>query len=197
MTVRVMPLTGDALRKALPDLAKLRIEVFREWPYLYDGTLAYERSYMSKFGASEGAVIVAAFDGEAVIGAATASPMVGHADEFSDPFRTHGYDVNRIFYFGESVLLKDYRGRGIGNAFFDEREKHARSFGAYSHATFCSVVRPSEHHLWQVGYVSLDGFWRKRGFEKMEGMVGAFTWLDVGETEKTAKPMQFWIKALT
>ncbi len=196
MTIRVEPLVGDALRRALADLARLRITVFREWPYLYDGTLAYEQSYMAKFGASEGAVIVAAFDGDAIIGAATASPMVGHADEFAEPFATHGYDVTKIFYFGESVLLKPYRGRGLGNAFFEHREAHARTLGGFGHATFCSVVRPAGHPLRPADYAPLDTFWSKRGFRKMDGLVGSFEWLDVGETAKTAKPMQFWMKAL-
>lgn len=196
MTLRVVPLKGDDLRAALPDLAHLRITVFREWPYLYDGTLAYEQSYMAKFAASQGAVIVAAIDGGKIVGAATASPMVGHADEFAEPFRARGYDVDRIFYFGESVLLKDYRSRGIGVAFFTERETHARSFGTYTHATFCAVVRPADHPLRPADYVPLDAFWRKRGFAKLEGMVGSFSWVDIGEKEKTAKPMQFWIKAL-
>lgn len=196
MTVRVVPLHGAALRSALSDLARLRIAVFREWPYLYDGTLDYEQGYLSKFAASDGAVIVAALDGDAIVGAATASPMVGHADEFAEPFRARGYDVTRIFYFGESVLLPGYRGQGIGVAFFDERETHARSFGTYAHATFCGVVRPADHPLRPKDYVPLDAFWQKRGFAKMEGMVGAFPWLDIGESEKTEKPMQFWIKAL-
>ena len=36
-------LTGDAVAGALDDLARLRIAVFRDWPYLYDGDVAYER----------------------------------------------------------------------------------------------------------------------------------------------------------
>lgn len=196
MTVRVVPLKGGELRAALPDLARLRITVFREWPYIYEGTLDYEQTYMSKFAASDGALIVAALDGDGIVGAATASPMVGHADEFAEPFRSRGYDVSRIFYFGESVLLGDYRGQGIGVAFFDEREKHARSFSTYTHATFCAVVRPDDHPLKPKNYRPLDAFWRKRGFEKMDGMIGNFSWLDIGEQEETPKPMQFWIKAL-
>ncbi len=196
MTVRVVPLKGGDLHAALPDLARLRIAVFRDWPYIYEGTLAYEQNYMSKFAASDGALIVAALDGDRIVGAATASPMVGHADEFAEPFRARGYDVSRIFYFGESVLLGDYRGQGIGVAFFDEREKHARSFGAYTHATFCGVVRPDNHPLKPENYQPLDAFWRKRGFQKMDGMIGYFSWLDIGDTHETSKPMQFWIKAL-
>ena len=47
----------------LPDLARLRITVFRDWPYLYDGTLDYEQEYLAKFAAAKGAVCVIARDG--------------------------------------------------------------------------------------------------------------------------------------
>jgi hypothetical protein len=34
-------LTDEALADASPAVAALRISVFREWPYLYDGDLVY------------------------------------------------------------------------------------------------------------------------------------------------------------
>jgi GNAT superfamily N-acetyltransferase len=196
MTIPVAPLTGTAFADALPDLARLRMTVFRDWPYLYDGTLEYEQGYLRKFSESPGAVIVAASDGPRIVGAATASPMVGHADAFADPFRARGYDVSRIFYFGESVLLREYRGRGIGHAFFDRREAHARSLGGYTHTTFCAVVRPPDHPMKPPDYVPLDAFWQRRGYTRMEGLVGSYAWRDIGDKDETAKPMQFWMKAL-
>lgn len=196
MSITVEPLTGPALVAALPDLARLRITVFRDWPYLYEGTINYESSYVEKFATSPGAVIVAARDGDRIVGAATASPMVGHADAFAEPFRQRGYDIARICYFGESVLLSEYRGRGIGHAFFDAREAHARTLPGCTHATFCGVVRPADHPKRPANYVPLDAFWMKRDYQKMDGLIGSFEWLDIGDTEKTAKPMQFWMKAL-
>ncbi len=196
MSLVVEPLTGEALVAALPDLARLRITVFRDWPYLYDGTLDYERSYMEKFASSAGAVIVAARDGKRIVGAATGSPMSGHADEFARPFQQRGHDIANLFYCGESVLSQDYRGRGIGHAFFEHREAHARRLDGFTHATFCGVVRPHDHPLRPKDYVPLDGFWRKRGYAKVDGLVGSFDWLDIGDTKKTGKPMQFWMKAL-
>ena len=196
MAVRVTPLTGTALTAALPDLARLRIAVFRDWPYLYDGTLAYEQGYIARFATATDAVIVAALDGDRIVGAATASPMLGHADAFAEPFRSHGFDVACIFYCGESVLLPEYRGRGLGHAFFEHREAHARNLGRFTHATFCGVVRPPDHPRRPPGHVALDAFWAKRGYAKIEGLVGAFEWPDIGETVKTSKPMQFWMKAL-
>ena len=42
--IQLESLTGDAARATLLSLARLRIEVFYAFPYLYDGDLAYEQS---------------------------------------------------------------------------------------------------------------------------------------------------------
>jgi GNAT superfamily N-acetyltransferase len=120
----------------------------------------------------------------------------GHAEELAAPLVAAGYDMARIFYLGESVLLRAYRGRGIGHAFFDGREAQARALGGFTHAMFCSVVRPDAHPLRPAGYVPLDGFWRKRGYTALPGVVGSLAWQDIGERAETAKPMQYWMKAL-
>ena len=79
--------------------------MFREWPYLYDGTLDYEHRYLAGFATAPDAVIVAAYDGEAMVGAATAAPLAGHTAEFIPLFAAAGFDPATVFYCGESVLL--------------------------------------------------------------------------------------------
>ena len=129
MTVQVAPLTGDALHAALDDLAALRIAVFAAYPYLYAGSEDYERKYLAEFTASSDAVLVAARDGGRIVGAATASPLAAQDDYIREPFQRCGIDQARVFYFGESVLLPEYRGRGAGVRFFEMREAHARALG--------------------------------------------------------------------
>lgn len=196
MTITTTALTGDDITPYLDDLALLRMTVFREWPYLYDGSIAYEKEYLATFSAAKGAVCVVARDGENVIGAATAAPMVEHADEFGAPFKAAGYDINTIFYCSESVLLKTYRGKGLGHAFFDEREAHAAKLGGFSHATFCRVVRPDDHPMKPAAYRALDAFWHKRGYAPVDGLVATYPWKDIGQDAETDHPMQFWMKAL-
>ena len=41
--------TGRSLEPWLEALGELRIRVFREYPYLYDGTLEYEREYLRRY----------------------------------------------------------------------------------------------------------------------------------------------------
>lgn len=196
MSIEVKSLTGDALVAALPDLARLRMVVFRDWPYLYDGSLDYEREYLAKFAASRGAVCIAAYDAGQVVGASTASPMSETDAEFVEPFERAGYDIAKVFYCGESVLLKSHRGHGLGNAFFDGREAHARQLGGFTWSTFCRVVRPEDHPLKPKDYIPLDGFWKKRGYAPVEGLVATYEWKDVDQAEPTPKQMQFWMRKL-
>jgi len=196
MALRVESLTGAAVRAAIPELARLRVAVFRDWPYLYDGTLNYETAYLRRFASSDDAVVVAAYDGDTVVGAATGAPLADHAEAFGKAFTDRGLDIQSTFYCGESVLLSDYRGHGLGHAFFDGREAHARALGRFESITFCGVVRPDDHPLKPGSYRPLDAFWMKRGYAKVEGLTGSFAWKDIDQDEETSKLMQFWMKAL-
>ena len=53
-------------------------------------------------------------DDETVVGASTGLPMIAADEAFRAPFIAAGIDPARVFYFGESVLLPEYRGQGIG-----------------------------------------------------------------------------------
>lgn len=193
--IELRPLTGEALDASLDDLARLRIEVFRAWPYLYDGDVDYERRYLQSYKDSPGAILVGAFDSDWLVGAATGTPMTDHADDFAMPLAAHGLDLTQVFYCAESVLLPAYRGRGIGHRFFDIREAHARRLGA-RFAAFCAVVRPDDHPLRDQRYRPLDAFWRRRGYSPLEGAVARFAWRDIGEQDETDKSLQVWLRHL-
>ena len=194
--IRIERLQGEALRARLPDLARLRIEVFRDYPYLYDGSQDYEEEYLRTYAEAPGSVIVGAFDGGTLVGAATALPLEHETGNLLEPFRARNLDVPRIFYFGESVLLKPWRGRGIGAAFFDQREAAALAPGRFTHACFCAVVRPPDHPRRPPGYRPLDDFWRRRGYAPVPGLTCEFSWRDLDEERDSPKPMQFWMKEL-
>ncbi len=196
MTLRVEALTGAALDGALDDVARLRIAVFRDWPYLYDGDFDYERRYLQPYRDSAASIVVGAFDGDRLVGAATGMPMEDHADDFAAPFAGTGLSLSDIFYCAESVLLRDYRGHGIGHRFFDIREGHTRSLGR-RYIAFCGVVRPSDHPARPSDYRPLDAFWRGRGYAPLPGVIAEFSWKDLGDDAQTRKPLQFWIRELT
>lgn len=193
--VRVVRLNGDAMRARLDDLARLRIAVFRAWPYLYEGELDYERGYLRRYAEARSGTIVVAMDGDAVVGAATALALDEEADYVKAPFLAAGMDTGEIFYFGESVLLPQYRGHGIGVRFFAEREAAARQFGCPV-CCFCAVQRPDDHPLKPADYLPLDAFWGKRGYRRRPELVSGFSWRDIGDSEQSEKPMVYWMRDL-
>lgn len=193
--ITVRSLTGADLEAHLDDVAGLRIAVFRDWPYLYDGSLEYERDYLQTYRDSPGALLVGAFDGARLIGASTSTPMEDHAAEFAAPFRDQGVALETILYGAESVLLPEYRGIGLGHRFVDLREAHARALGR-THVAFCSVIRPDDHPLRPQTYRTNDAFWRGHGYAPLPGVEAQFSWKDLGDGAESEKRLQFWMRAL-
>ena len=189
-------LSGGALHQYIDELARLRMQVFRDFPYLYDGDPAYETRYLKTYIEAPDSVIVLAFDGDSVVGASTGVPLRYETDDVKQPFIRAGYDVNSIFYCGESVLLSAYRGQGAGVAFFDHREAHASTISGITHCCFCAVQRPDNHPARPADFKPLDEFWQHRGYVKCDNLITTFSWKEIGEPAESAKPMTFWMKAL-
>jgi GNAT superfamily N-acetyltransferase len=193
--IRTEFFTGPGLASQIAPLSALRIAVFREWPYLYDGTMDSEQGFMQGFAATQGAGIAIAFDGHEAVGASTCLPMTAEDDHVKAPFLAAGLDPARFCYFGESVLLARYRGQGIGVKFFALREAHACAMPGVTTATFCAVQRPSLHPLRPANTVPLDNFWRKRGYLPTD-LTCNMQWKQVDSSEKVPNTLRFWMKSL-
>ncbi len=195
MSVTVRSVYGRGITQYIADLAALRIEVFRAYPYLYEGDLGYERNYLARYAANPQSVVVVALAGATVVGAATAMPLSVHGESVSRPVAAAGVDPAQVYYFGESVLRVAYRGQGIGHAFFDHREAAARQFG-FAGAAFCAVDRGVSHPARPTDYVPHDKFWTGRGFVRRPDIVAHMSWRDLGDSAETIKPLPFWFKTL-
>ncbi|WP_374472362.1 GNAT family N-acetyltransferase [Arenimonas sp.] len=194
--IQVRRLAGDALGPWLDAVARLRIAVFRDWPYLYAGDLDYERGYLQAYARSPDSVFVLAFDGDAVVGASTGLPLADDTEEFRRPFRDAGRSVDDVFYFGESVLLPGYRGLGLGHRFFDEREAHAAALGRFAWTGFCAVDRDPADPRRPAGHRGNEAFWAKRGYVRQPGLTVHLAWQEIGEPAPTEKPLTFWLRPL-
>ena len=193
--IRYQALHGAAIREQLQPLADLRIRVFHEWPYLYEGTLAYERQYLETYASCDDSLAVIAWDGATCVGATTALPLCAAEASMRKPFEHAGMDISRTLYFGESVVLASHRGRGIGVTFFSQREAHARVLGL-SQCAFCAVDRPAEHPYKPAHYQGNEAFWTRRGYARQPSLQCSFDWLDRGEAALTAHTLTYWLRIL-
>ena len=193
-TIRIC--SGPEVAGHLESVARLRISVFREFPYLYEGDEAAEREYLSGYAGCPGSVFVLAEAEGRVVGVSTGLPLASADPAFREPFEAAGMDPAEWFYFGESVLAPEWRGRGIGHRFFDEREAHARSRG-FLQTCFCAVERSADHPLKPPGYRMNDGFWSRRGYRKLPGLRARFSWRQIDSPDSDVEnELVFWTRAI-
>jgi GNAT superfamily N-acetyltransferase len=195
MPLEIKTFSGIDASHLKNDVARLRITVFSEYPYLYDGSEAYEASYLEPLLSSDSAIIVAVFDRDSVVGVSTGLPLSSESDDILSPWSASEYAPSDIYYLSESVLLNPYRGKGIGRVFFSERLKKARNLG-FRYASFCAVVRPDNHPSRPVNFQPLNGFWKRLGFEMVPGLTCKISWKEHGISLETPHILQFWIKTL-
>lgn len=188
-------IAGSQINDWIIPLAELRIQIFKDWPYLYLGSLDYEQKYLSRYARAEKSFITMAFDHDQLIGATSCIWLPQESDpEIKKAFTDRDLDLNKIVYFGESILFSQYRGLGIGSQFMQDRENFAQDVCHADYVAFCSVVRPVDHPLKPDNYQPLDNFWSKRGFKKQDDMFCKMKWPDMNESIDSEKVLQFWMK---
>jgi len=189
-------LHGNAAYIHVDDLARLRIEVFREFPYLYDGTTAYETHYLQTYFLCPDSLIVLAKDKDQVVGCATAIPLKFEEPAFQQPFLDQQVEADTVMYFGESVLLPTYRGQGIGKNFLQKRLDYAQQYPGIRWAAFCAVERAMDDARRPSSYRPLDTLWQSFGFQARSGMQTFYHWKEIGQAEETDHAMQFWLRPI-
>ncbi len=192
---KIVRLKGSEIIPFIPELAKLRINIFKAYPYLYDGNLDYEATYLNTYVTCPESIIVLVFDQDKVVGASSAIPLQFETIEFQQPFLDQHLNLKDIFYFGESVLQPDYRGCGIYKHFFTEREAAAKEYGSKITA-FAAIERADDDVRKPKNYVPLDQVWKRFGYQKHSELCAHIKWKEIGEQSETSKPLIFWLKQL-
>ncbi|MGN7917390.1 GNAT family N-acetyltransferase [Lysobacter sp. ESA13C] len=187
--------SGAEITPYLDAIAALRMSVFRDWPYLYDGDVAYEANYLRTYRESWRSIAVLAFDGGRIVGASTGLPMADETPELRVAFEGGPIDIEQVFYCGESVLLPEYRGRGIGHRFFDERQAHARGLDGFRWTAFCAVERDASDGRKPAFHRGNEEFWRKRGYVHRPELQVSLPWRELGRGE-CPHTLSFWLRPL-
>lgn len=193
MTLSITQFFGNEIEKIISELASIRIRVFKEYPYLYDGDIAYEEKYLQDYSRHSSALCIAVYKNNNLVGASTGMLLKHAAMEFQAPFVSAQLNTDDYFYFGESVLLPDYRGQGVGKKFFHLREAHAKQLGAPI-CTFCAVDRPDNHPQKPEHYQTLNAFWQAMGYQQKKNLRAEFSWKEIGNQQQSLHTLSYWLK---
>ena len=187
-------LSGTAIGDALDYLAMLRLDIFPEYPYLYQGGRDDELTYLGTYAKTPDACVILAYDGWTVVGAATGMPLIHEDAQMLKAFDGTAFSLNEAYYVGELLFRPTYRNGGLGRKLLDRFEGHIRSLG-YRMLTCATVERPDDHPLRPPDHIPITRFLARTGFVRLPGVTTNFIWRET-DGVKRDHPMQFWSKEL-
>ena len=188
-------LTGPKALICLDGVASLRIDIFREFPYLYDGKREDELNYLKRYAERPGACVITASDTDTLVGAATGIPLQYEHRTMVEPVRAADYPVDEMYYVGEMLFYPKYRKRGLGRRLLSLIEEHVRSLGGFRYLICATVARPADHAIRPVEYVPIERFLARTGFVPIPDTTTHITWRETDGIDRK-HPMIFWIKEL-
>jgi GNAT superfamily N-acetyltransferase len=169
MTFRIEVFKGISTAPYLQTLSDLRLEAFKEFPYLYVGNIEDEVSYAQLYTSAPEGILVIAFQDETIAGLYSGLPLNASGAFISawhDKLIEEGVDLTNYFYAGELIVKPAFRKKGLGAQLMTRliQEVDAMGFSGFMGVT---AIRAYDHPLRPQGYFDTDAIWGKYGLEKI------------------------------
>lgn len=194
--ITVNLLYGEQIRPYIRELARLCLDVYREWPYLYEGSEAECIEYVEeRYVKKPDSVVCIALEGKTLIGAVMGLPLCHAPQHYLACYNEK--DQEGVFYWGELAVYPKYRNLKIAKEMYTTMGKAVIASGKYKAMAFCEVIRSAEFKYPMPGnYVGHGTLWNALGFEKKENLTCQGKWKLVGEQEESSQLMVYWWKQL-
>jgi len=193
--IKYQLIKGKEILPFLEEISKLRRKIFREWPYLYEGTDESDKEFVEVYANCD-AIAVFVINNGKLVGHSIGVPLVAMPEEFTDRFSSHSIPKEKIFYWAEIILLEEYRNKKIGEKIYYQMEEAIKKANKYALISGCEIYREENDERRPKSYRSNDHFLEKIGFVRNPDMIAFFTYKEIGESEATPKEMHFWEKQL-
>lgn len=193
--IRIRVFDGQSARAYFDDIARIRLTLFKEYPYLYEGTVAREAENFEPYFMSQRVTILLVFDNDQVVGFINSIPLEEEDAGTKAPFIEQGLPIEKYVYIGEVMLYPHYRGLGIAKTSLAFLEQKARTEG-FEYTTFITVERPEDHPCKTHGYQPLDAMWQHLGYARIPNAYAYYTWSQVDTQTPTNNVLAVWSKKL-
>lgn len=188
-TYSIKTLKGREILPYIKDLANLRMELFREYPYRYDGSLEYERDYLNTYINSNDATMIVAFYGDKVIGASTGIQLEHEVEPLKMAYNDE--NLTKLFYVGELLIKPKHRASNIFIPILKALREAARSHQC-NKMIFCVIDRPENDPKKPKDYLPLDKLWTYFNCKKNPSKSATLYWKEIDEKDESPKKLIFW-----
>lgn len=192
-------LTGREQQSIINFIAQQRIAGYREYPYLYEGTMAEEISYITWLVACPSSATAVAYYGSEPVGFVGGISVIDFDEHFKgsiEMFKQAHINPDKFYYLTDVIVTPEHRGHQLGIRLFKALEYYAKSL-SYTHS--CCVTESHESHPLKPGnYKPIDTMLIQLKYQKTL-MAMRFSWVTrQKETESIIQEhtLTYWIKDL-
>jgi len=188
----IKALSGKDAQSYTEQIAQLRITMFRKYPYLYDGDMKNEESYLQTYWKSQKSTFLLLFNSEdEIVGLSSSRPLDEEMPEVKKPFLNTEIDLSKCLYIGETLIKEKYQGMQI----LDQMVKYYKEMvpkQAYECVLFMTVLREDNHPAKPDNYQPLDEIWKHYGFEVMKGKKIFLNWKRIDTQNEEENTLIVW-----
>ena len=184
-------LEGPVAARWLDDIVRIRVELYREFPYLYDGDAAREALCLRTYLECGEAVFLAAFDGDRMAGFSSSIPLAMEDEALTEPFRRAGLDPADYLYIGEMLVEAPWRSWKL----LWEHKKYHEARARALHLKYVAMVtvdRAENHPLRPRRYKPLEHIIHYCGYEKIRDLSVSMRWPRADSGSERANRLSVW-----
>ena len=187
-------LLGQEILSHIREISDITMNVFKEYPYLYEGTEQEQWEYVDKrYCKQPNSVVCMASREGRLVGVVMGVPMNQAPLKYQTPFLNQGIDLSKLFYIGEMTILQGHRQTGVRQKLCEELKSHILKKGFYECITFCEIVRPHDDPKRPKNYHDHDRAWESLGFVKDNTRKTVSAWNENGGTQEIDHTMVYWL----
>lgn len=192
--------SGDTIQEILPFPQQMCLTYYREYPYLYEGTLEEQQAYHSWLSKLKHSAVAIAYYGNKPVGFLSGAAFIDFAEHYTGSltvFKNAGLDPAQYYYFADVIIEKEHRGHSLCKKLFAVLEQYAINLG---YAKNCLVVEShATHPCKPADYRELGNLWIRLGYAESPATI-SFKWNTIqpdGTQERQEHPLRYWMKNLT
>jgi hypothetical protein len=195
MNLEIKSLDGESAREFFNEIAQIRIDLFREFPYLYDGSIEYEREYLETYFKSKNSKIILGLDKGKIVAFSSSISLNEEIEEIKAPFLNRNLDISQYHYIGEVMIKNEYRNLSLPLEFERIHKEFATQKG-HSKLVFMTVRRELNDISRPYKYKDPEKLWRYIGYKILDNMNIEMSWkrIDTGKDENNV--LDIWQKNL-
>lgn len=187
-------LKGNEVIPYLKKWIEIRLLFYKDYPYLYDGTMEGEEHYLRMYSNSENTLLVMAKRGEEIIGAVIGLPLPESPEENKDAFQEAGMLQEELFYLGDSIVTKEFKTSNVQEQMYHKFESAVKHLEKYRGIVVCEIERDVNDPKKVANDTFYELAWNNRGFIKEPNQTVLFSWQEIDDVESSDHRMVFWRK---